>query len=399
MVFNTNITTVSTTLTLDISNDVYLVDASSGSITITLPNINADGIQYKLVRIDNNTSNTVTIQGNIPAQTIDTDVSLLLPVQKVLDIQSFGIDSGTPIWYVVNLPGVNDILDCRYYDVYSTESQSIPTAAGTPITVNFNTQRAISDPGAFTLGSGLTAGEITANITDLYKISYRISTSISSGSVRSTCRSNLEIDTGGGFVSVPGSFAFYYNRNTQPGQNTANTTVLLNLNAGDIIRVRIERNDTGGGTASLVTVANSSEIVLNNVCGLTAPATIFGSNALQASSRTQSNTTSTTYQTKVTISVPAVPSGTYRIGYTYEVGITPNAQLMDVRSIIDPSGTPILMSDSSFESDADFHTMGGFFYATSFTGGVDIEIQYRVQPGSTGTASIRNSALEFWRIS
>ena len=63
MVYNSNITEITTSTTLDIGFDVYIVDATSGNITVTLPSITADGLQYKIKRIDNN-SNRVTITGS-----------------------------------------------------------------------------------------------------------------------------------------------------------------------------------------------------------------------------------------------------------------------------------------------------------------------------------------------
>lgn len=97
MVYNSNITEITTSTTLDIGFDVYIVDATSGNITVTLPSITADGLQYKIKRIDNN-SNRVTITGS---QTIDGLVSIQLFPQNSIEIHSIDtvwrtIDNITP---------------------------------------------------------------------------------------------------------------------------------------------------------------------------------------------------------------------------------------------------------------------------------------------------------------
>ena len=95
MVFNSNITEITTSTTLDTGFDVYLVDASGGSITVTLPAIVADGMQYKLHRSDD-TANTVTI---VPTggDTIEGTSSAVLQQNTPFEIHSSGNDWGIVI--------------------------------------------------------------------------------------------------------------------------------------------------------------------------------------------------------------------------------------------------------------------------------------------------------------
>ena len=97
MVYNTNITSITTNTTLSTKDDVYLVDASGGNLTLTLPNILGNGMRYKLQRIDTSTGNSVTVQGFSGAQTIDGSTSVLL-----YNWTSFEVQSYNAVWYTVN---------------------------------------------------------------------------------------------------------------------------------------------------------------------------------------------------------------------------------------------------------------------------------------------------------
>lgn len=73
---------------LDPGFNVYLVDASSNSITLTLPNIYADGITFTIKRIDYSTLNQVNLV-TTNNQTIDTQTSLIIYKGVNITVQSF----------------------------------------------------------------------------------------------------------------------------------------------------------------------------------------------------------------------------------------------------------------------------------------------------------------------
>lgn len=99
MVFTLSIDNIDTSGTLSLYEDTYIVDASSGGFTITLPEVTADGMHYKLIRTDN-TANTVTVEGDAPAETIDGQTTLDLLPDNSTELASFGIDDGTGgVWY------------------------------------------------------------------------------------------------------------------------------------------------------------------------------------------------------------------------------------------------------------------------------------------------------------
>jgi len=75
----------------------------------------------------------------------------------------------------------------------------------------------------------------------------------------------LELNSGAGYTTVPGSFGHMYNRWDDIGDNTCNASVVLDLDVGDILRVRVERT---GGTAGLNTIAESSSITIYEILGV-----------------------------------------------------------------------------------------------------------------------------------
>jgi hypothetical protein len=62
------ITGPASNVSVTFSNNYYILDANSGNITLILPNIPANGVNFAFARIDNNPSTTVTLQilpGNV----------------------------------------------------------------------------------------------------------------------------------------------------------------------------------------------------------------------------------------------------------------------------------------------------------------------------------------------
>lgn len=76
---------INSTSTLTLDYEIYYVDASAGSFTITLPSISIDGLSFIIKRIDTISSNIVTIIGN-GSDTIDNFASVALNVNGTLQI-------------------------------------------------------------------------------------------------------------------------------------------------------------------------------------------------------------------------------------------------------------------------------------------------------------------------
>lgn len=100
MVYNTNITKITTTTNLSSIYNNYIIDATSGSLTATLPTITTDGMNFRLYR-DDISNNIVTIStsgGNVIniTDTI-TNTSIAMASLSLIELESFNF-----AWYLSN---------------------------------------------------------------------------------------------------------------------------------------------------------------------------------------------------------------------------------------------------------------------------------------------------------
>jgi hypothetical protein len=157
-------------------------------------------------------------------------------------------------WTSLNCGEIQTDKVLTYYD--ATGGLSINSGA----VVGFNTTVANSDLFVFSVSSGV----ITCNEAGTFFVNYDVTIDSVSGG-RSVAEIYIEVDTGSGFSEYTGSKSFTYNRNANAGENTASMLMLINLSAGDKIRVYANRIE---GNAGLVTKANASRISLfskNNI--------------------------------------------------------------------------------------------------------------------------------------
>ncbi len=154
-------------------------------------------------------------------------------------------------------------------------------------------------------------------------------------------------------------------------------------------------------TGALQTVASlgtSGQVLTSNGAG-TLPSfqtIIFGSEFQQNSNDGVSTTTSATYQQKVRITTPAIPAGTYRIGWNIEFMISDEksdiqtrVQIDDTNTIAEQTGRASLLNLWEIRS--------GFAYEVLTNAIHTIDLDYNNQSGKT--LSVRRGKLEIWRIS
>ena len=111
---------------------------------------------------------------------------------------------------------------------------------------------------------GFTLSNNTITIPEIgnYKITLRISTELASGVngenglITKCC---LEKDTGGGFVEIPGSYSYAYNKVYNAGEGTASVTLIIDLYQNDKIRAKVMKIK---GDGTIRTIANSSSLTL-----------------------------------------------------------------------------------------------------------------------------------------
>ncbi len=143
----------------------------------------------------------------------------------------------------------------RQFDVYDGAGGQTFTPG--PITVNLDTVRKDSGGGDFALA----ADELTVTKAGPYVISYRVGIAQTGlGGSLDGAWGWLERDTGGGFVEIGGSRVASFHRNTAD-ECSAAATMVLDLGAGDALRLRVERQPDGSGS-TLAMVADMSGLAI-----------------------------------------------------------------------------------------------------------------------------------------
>lgn len=142
---------------------------------------------------------------------------------------------------------------------------------------------------------------------------------------------------------------------------------------------------------------NDATQFLNGQGAYTTPAGgTFGSNFQQGNSDGESSTTSGTFQQKLRITTPSLPSGTYRIGFYYE---WQKSGLNDFVSRVQVNDTTNIMEGFEEAPDAgsdQWFPRSGFGYYTG-SGVLNIDLDYH--SGGSDTSFIRRARLEIWRVS
>jgi hypothetical protein len=103
------------------------------------------------------------------------------------------------------------------------------------------------------------AGTIEVLATGSYEIGFDISLD-AGANVRTSSKAWLQKNSGGGFVDVGGTDGFGYHRNVSNGLDTASMSTLVDLVAGDVLRVRAQRLGT---TGTLLSVTEGSRFNVN----------------------------------------------------------------------------------------------------------------------------------------
>ena len=125
---------------------------------------------------------------------------------------------------------------------------------------------------------------------------------------------------------------------------------------------------------------------------------VFGSDYQHVESLGESSTTSTDWQMKLQLVVPAGRTGTYRVAWHAAVGQESvsddvQAKLYNVTDTVDVS----IIYSKELKDSNDKLSVGGAYHITLTGTTKTFEIQYRQQRG--GTAIISDAVLEIWRVS
>jgi hypothetical protein len=121
------------------------------------------------------------------------------------------------------------------FEATKSSSQNITSIVTTCI---FNNEKKNTDTGLYTLNT--TTGEVTFNRTAEILANSNISSNVNSNS-RTSVITYMEIDTGSGYTKQDGSEGYSYHRQTSNGHGTATSQSTATVNAGDKLRVQMQR--------------------------------------------------------------------------------------------------------------------------------------------------------------
>lgn len=135
------------------------------------------------------------------------------------------------------------------------------------------------------------------------------------------------------------------------------------------------------------------------VADITIAGNVFGTEFQQASSDSESSTTSTTFAQKLRMTTSSLPSGTFRIAWYYEWKHTnTNHDFIGQVQINDTITIMEHQEESQDSGDDQYHNLGGFYYLIG-SGILNVDIDYSRSSSSGGTSYIRRARLEIWRVS
>ena len=145
----------------------------------------------------------------------------------------------------------------EHLDVYGNTNQSID-AGWTDI--SWGVQR--EEFGSFTFTAPGT--EVTIVDTSTYLVQVSVTNQALSGTSRSESEFDVQIDTGAGYASVPGSDKYIYHRQSSQGKGTASAQFIWVATAGDKIKVRAQRTS---GTTTISTLGDGCQFTLIKMTG------------------------------------------------------------------------------------------------------------------------------------
>lgn len=154
------------------------------------------------------------------------------------------------------LQTTGEIAASRYFDGYDAVGGTVFGTGGSWTDIPITTVRK-QDSDAFNHSGS--SPEVEILVTGSFEVDYQVTCDQTAGNNRATGQSRLLVDTGAGFSVVPGSFSSMYSRNTTDSESTAAFSGILDLNAGDKLKVQVA-NTTGSET--LVTLAQGCRLTI-----------------------------------------------------------------------------------------------------------------------------------------
>lgn len=263
MSLNTSVNTINSNSILDLSNSVYLVDASGGGLTVTLPLIASDGMHINIVRQDTS-SNNVTINSIFPNYLIlDTNTTVSNMLLTPLTTSRF--HSMNNNWYVTLYSSLNPIGPLYFFTSNSVTGCSRDINSLTPLSITSpNIDIVLNTIGIGSLERNIPDGGITGGncrglvAVDLQKLRSNGSqvasgdASVISGGLANTAAGNSSTVSGGSGNKSLGDYSFIGG-----GTDSTSGSIYSTVSGGKNNNAYGESSFIGGGVDNISTGLSS----------------------------------------------------------------------------------------------------------------------------------------------
>jgi hypothetical protein len=229
-----------------VAGDIYIVyDVATGQYAWNIWN----GTNWKV--IEDRKSNLTAVV----APTVNDDANAGYEVGSIwvdtaTDVAYFCVDStvGAAVWKV---SGGGAAIPTTYFDAYDSAGGTDISGGWTSIPLG--TERTKSSE--YTHGAG--SSEVTVGSDGTYVIIGRLTTDVTVGGLAAESELRLQLDSGAGFATIPGTVGRCPNRAATSGESTATVAIILALSNGNKIRLQGQRVS---GASTIVTLAGGSSL-------------------------------------------------------------------------------------------------------------------------------------------
>jgi hypothetical protein len=189
---------------------------------------------------------------------------------KVKSEDAIDISSGASDSSKIVKTNSNGLIDSSFIDIGGVDSIDVYDATG-GLALDAIWRDVVYDVERGTSTSALShnalTGEVTFNVSSKFFIQARVSSEVVTGITRSQTQMRVQYDSGSGYVTLPGTQAFMYNREVTEGKSTGIAVLIIDASAGDKIKIQAQRI-SGNNVA---TVAGGSSMTIHNLKGITGP--------------------------------------------------------------------------------------------------------------------------------
>lgn len=203
----------------------------------------------------------------------------------------------------------------------------------------------------------------------------------------------LQVQTSVGTETVQAGATFFVMKaqgiKGDPGPTGSGSTLIIRDEGVNVTNTPHSILDFAGDNVSVADAGSGRAVVTVDV-------PVFGQDYQTAISLARSTTTSTTFQTKVTLTTPTL-TGTYRVGWVSVIDHNNTGDSTEVRLQNITDGVTVGVIRRVEPKDVDDRVTEGGFAEVVFTGAAKtFEIQWREQDGTT--AGIQDARIEIWRV-